>query len=258
MPRQIKRCLNLKIILNLLIFPLLFIGHMTPVFARHWQTPATGIEYRDLVTNPLTPWAHIHVFRIDLKQYQLDLFTAKELSRKQASIDRLARKSHALIAINGGFFDQKHQPLGLRIKQKQIYNSIKPISWWGVFMIKNQQAEIVGSRTYSHDHQIEVAIQSGPRLIINGKIPHLKPGFAERSALGITNQNKVIILVTDKAMITTTELANIMKSPPLSCQNALNLDGGSSSQLFAQINQFHLNVHGFANITDAIVIKKLH
>ena len=245
-----------KIILNLLITVLLFISQATPALAREWQKPMPGIEYRDLATNPLIPWAHIHVFRIDLNQYQLDLFSAKELSHKQASIDVLAHKSKALIAINGGFFDQKFRPLGLRVKQKRVYNPIKRISWWGIFYITNKQPHIISSHEYSDNIQSDVAIQSGPRLIIDGYIPHLKPGFAERSALGITKNNKVIILVTDNAMLTTTELATVMKSKPLNCQNALNLDGGSSSQLFAQVGRLQLNVHGFSNVSDAIVIKK--
>ena len=51
--------------------------------------------------------------------------------------------------------------------------------------------------------------------------------------------------------MTTRELAKMLKAPPLSCIDAINLDGGSSSQLFAHINSFRLNVHGFSNISDA-------
>jgi exopolysaccharide biosynthesis protein len=57
--------------------------------------------------------------------------------------------------------------------------------------------------------------------------------------------------------MTTKTLAKMMRSPPLSCTDAINLDGGSSSQLFAHINSFHLNVHGFSNVSDAIIVKKL-
>lgn len=237
---------------------LLAITTVTSLFASTWKVIAPGIDYQDLVTNPLTPWAHIHAFRIDLKQYQLDLVTAKQLSKRQASINEFGRKSHALLAINGGFFDSGYHPLGLRIYQQQEHNPIKRISWWGIFLIKNQVPSIISSRDYKPSKAIEFAMQAGPRLIIDGKIPHLRPGVAERTALGINRQNKLIMVVTNNALITTTELARLMKSSPLHCINALNLDGGSSSQLFAHIFDFHLNVHGFANVSDAIILKPLN
>jgi len=56
--------------------------------------------------------------------------------------------------------------------------------------------------------------------------------------------------------MTTEELARLLKASPLNCTDAINLDGGSSSQLYAHINSFHLNVHGFSNVSDAIVVKK--
>ena len=251
MPRQIQKTRNQTCIL---LIVLLFMIPITSALANPWKTISTGMEYQDLVVNPLIPWAHIHAFRIDLKDYQLDLITAKDLSKRQASINELARKSHAVLAINGGFFDGAYRPLGLRIYQQQEHNPVKRISWWGIFLIKDHTANIISSREYERDTHIQFAIQSGPRLIIDGSIPHLKPGLAERSALGITRRKKLIVLVTDNALITTTELAHLMKSSPLNCENALNLDGGSSSQLYARVGSFRLNVHGFSNVSDAIVI----
>lgn len=238
-----------------LLIMLSFLTTSTPALAYQWKTLAPGIEYQDVGKTPLTPWAHIHAFRVDLKQHPIDMIAAHELSQPSASVESFAHTSHALIAINGGFFDQKYHPLGLRIYQHHLHHSVKRISWWGIFLIKNQTPQIISSREYETDAAINFAVQSGPRLIINGVIPHLRPGIAERSALGITHNNKIIILVTENTLITTTELAHIMQSPPLKCDQALNLDGGSSSQLYAQIGSFYLNVHGFSNVSDAIVVK---
>ncbi len=55
--------------------------------------------------------------------------------------------------------------------------------------------------------------------------------------------------------LSTTELAQVMKAAPLNCENALNLDGGSSSQLRAQIGSFQLDVHGFSNVSDAVIVQ---
>lgn len=237
----------------ILLFILLF---STPFAIGHsWRELAPGVEYMDLGEHLFTPWSHVHVFRIDLKKNQLGLVMANFLSQPHASVDEFARFSKALIAINGGFFDQNHQALGLRISHQQQHNPLKRISWWGIFYVRDQKPQIASLRGFKYDKQIDFAVQSGPRLLINGKIPTLKPGRDERSALGITQDGHVIILATDNAPLTTTSLAELMKAPPLNCKNALNLDGGSSSQLSAHIGRFALNVYGLSNVSDAIIVK---
>lgn len=222
----------------------------------YWRKLSAGIEYQDLSGGILSPWAHIYAFRIDLNKNKLALINAKKLSLKNASADQFAEHSKALLSINGGFFDHEFNPLGLRINNKKLINPLKRISWWGIFYVKNNTANISSLNRFSHDSDIDFAIQSGPRLLIKGKIPSLKPGIADRSALGITADGRVIILVSTNTAMTTNKLAQLLKSPPLSCIDAINLDGGSSSQLYAHIGSFLLNVHGFSNVSDAIIVKK--
>lgn len=240
---------------KLLTATLLLLFFTNHAVATDWRKLAPGIEYQDLDGNFLTPWSHIHAFRINLKDNQLSLITAADLSREHASVDEYAQHTKALLTINGGFFDRNYKPLGLRIYNKHQKTPLKNISWWGVFYTKNQKPYLTSASQFNKNSQIDFAIQSGPRLLINRRIPPLKPGRAERSALGITHDGRVIILVTDNMPMSTTELAQLMKAPPLNCQNALNLDGGSSSQLHAQMNSFQLEVHGFSNVSDAIIVK---
>jgi uncharacterized protein YigE (DUF2233 family) len=225
--------------------------------SENWQELSPGIEYQDLAGGLLTPWSHSYVFRIDLEQNKLALLSAKSLGLKNASADQFAEHSQALLSINGGFFDHQFNPLGLRINKGIQENPIKRISWWGIFYIKNNKAFISSLNHFHEDQAIDFAIQSGPRLVIKGKIPSLKPGNADRSALGITADGKVIILVSTNAAMSTHQLARLLKKPPLSCTNAINLDGGSSSQLYAKIGSFLLNVHNFSNVSDAIIVKKI-
>lgn len=237
-----------------------FFGLITLFFSAfsyaQWQPVAPGIEYQDLQSGLLTPWSHIHVFRIDLNKNQLSLITANSLGLKNASIEQFGHHSKGLIAINGGFFDHQFRPLGLRINHKKIENPLKQISWWGIFYIKNNKAHITRLRHFQNNN-IDFAIQSGPRLIVKGKIPSLKPGLADRTALGITAQGKIIIVVSTNSVMSTHDLAHLLKSPPLSCVDAINLDGGSSSQLYVNTKLFKLNVHGYSNVSDAVVVKPI-
>lgn len=248
---------NKGYLLNLFLFTISLLISFCSYSADGWQELTAGIEYRDLQGGLLSPWSHIHVFRIDLDKNQLALVTAKHLALKNASADQFAEHSKALLSINGGFFDHEFNPLGLRITNKKLENPLKRISWWGIFYVKDNRPHISNVRHFNHDDDIVFAVQSGPRLLIKGKIPSLKPGLADRSALGITPDGKVIILVSTNSAMSTHDLAEMLKTSPLSCTDAINLDGGSSSQLFAHINSFHLNVHGFSNVSDAIIVKKL-
>lgn len=225
--------------------------------ANTWTKLAPGIEYQDLNTSVLSHWSHIHVFRIDLNHNKLHSIMANMFAHNQAFAHEFANHSNALIAINGGFFDQQHHSLGLRISNHRQYNPLKQISWWGVFYIKDNVPYISKLSLFSPDKQINFAVQSGPRLLINGDIPALKPGYAERTALGITANHQVIILVTENNPVTTTWLAENLKAPPLNCVNALNLDGGSSSQLYAKIGSFKINAPNFVGVSDAIVVKPI-
>ncbi len=227
------------------------------LLANGWQAVAPGIEYQDLGTKLLNPWSHIYVFRVDPKQNQLESILATELSRPHASIEEFSNYSKPLIALNGGFFDRRFHPLGLRLSNHKQMNPLKRISWWGVFYIERSEAYISSYKAFKKNKAISFALQSGPRLIINKKIPSLKPGVAERSALGITEDNQVIILVTDNTPMSTTDLAQLMRSEPLNCVNALNLDGGNSSQLKVTLNNLELNVHGFSQVSDAIIVKPI-
>ncbi|MDP3705120.1 MAG: phosphodiester glycosidase family protein [Legionellaceae bacterium] len=229
-----------------------------PAMADQWMKLAPGIEYQDLSSHTLTPWSHIHAFRVDLKSNKLSLVMAGALSHEPAaSANAFAHHSNALIALNGGFFDHDFHPLGLRISNQHQHNPLKYISWWGIFYIKNQKAHVSSVRDFTPDRGIDFAVQTGPRLLIHGQIPSLKPGFAERSALGITARGQVIILVTENSPMSTAWLAETMKSPPLNCTDALNLDGGSSSQLYAHIGIFKINVPNFASVSDAIIVKPI-
>ncbi|CAM4420393.1 MAG: hypothetical protein LEGION0403_FIIPPAGN_02155 [Legionella sp.] len=243
------------------LFYLLFflVSLLTPVYAYsagNWRELSPGIEYQDLAGGLLAPWSHIYAFRIDLNNNKLAIVSAKSLALKNASADQFAEHSQALLSINGGFFDHQFNPLGLRINNYRQENPLKRISWWGVFYIKQNKAHISSLSRFSQDNEISFAMQSGPRLLIKGRIPSLKPGEADRSALGITAKGKVIILVSTNATMSTNKLAHLLKAPPLSCVDAINLDGGSSSQLYAHIGSFQLNVHSFSNVSDAIIVKK--
>lgn len=246
-------------IVKLVILLYLTLFSYDAVAKLQWQPLASGIEYTTVNTS-VTPNGRIHAFRIDLSQNKLDLAFASEHHAAATTVKSMAQESHALIAINGGFFTPELKPIGLRIKQGEIKSKLKATSWWGIFLINNNQAHIVAQQDYDNSKKVEFAVQGGPRLVADGEIlQKLKSGTAERTALGITKNGKIVILVTDNAPLEMSVLADIMSAPEdqngFNCVNALNLDGGSSTQLYAQIGDFNLNISGYSYVTDAVLVK---
>ena len=219
-----------------------------------WQQISPGIEYQDLSPIYIKDWSHIHVFKIDLNKQKFQLVLRKQVELTFPSIAQYAQYHKAPLSFNGGFFDKKQQPLGLRVSNYQKLNSYKHISWWSVFYIQNQKAHITHQSHFHLPEHTEFAVQAGPRLIESGKIPSLKAGYAERTALCILPNQEVAVVITQYFPMTLNQLARILIDKPLQCQQAINLDGGSSTQFFAKFSNFYLHMPGLSSVSDVISV----
>ncbi|MBS0359457.1 MAG: phosphodiester glycosidase family protein [Proteobacteria bacterium] len=247
---------NLLIRFFLTFFMLLNMAEV--LAATNWQALKPGLEYTLLTPDYIHPWAKIHVFRFDLAQYRLAITLAKDHKVQTSTVQELVEKEHALIGVNGGFFTPELKPIGLRIQDGKTLSPLKNTSWWGIFYIQDGKPYLASPKNYPHSPNITFAVQGGPRLVSEGEIPNLKPGIAERTAIGIDHEGKVLLLATENTPLATEDLAEIMRAPlsedGLNCANALNLDGGTSTQLFAQIGNFELNIPGYNTITDTVMV----
>ncbi len=219
----------------------------------HWKPLTQGIDYTSIVNSQRPALGYIHCFKINLKSNRLQSAFAKDDIFPAETVKWLAKQNGALLAVNGGFFTSAWAPIGLRIQDFKQRSALQPTSWWPIFYIKNNTPYIIDEKNYQKDSQISFAVQGGPRLLRNGVIPPLKAGKAERTALGITANNEVIIVATEHWALSTEELATIFKTQ-LNCSEAMNLDGGSSTQLYAKINDFQLDIGSIALITDIVYV----
>jgi len=191
----------MKVLQIIFLWLLLTISFATPT---QWRSIAPGLQYTIINQAAGYPTGSIHAFRINLKDYQLDLALTHNDQRPLNTVKDVVRKKSAIIGINGGFFSPALTPLGLRIKNGRLLHPLKKTSWWGIFLIQANRAKIIAQKNFRPSPTINFALQSGPRLIVNGRIPSLKPSrLANRSALGITKNGKVIIAITGNLPMTT-------------------------------------------------------
>ena len=219
-----------------------------------WKSLSKGLEYTKINVNP----GVIHAFRIDPEDYKFGVVTAKELGKNMSSVESMAKRSRAIVAINGGFFTPEYESLGLLVSDGKTLNPLKKTSWWSIFYVKGETPYIAHTNSFKNDSSILMAVQSGPRLVVSGSIPKLKSSFAERSAICITSKRKVILVATEGLAIQPNDFAEYLRMSEakegLGCHTALNLDGGRSTQIYAKVGSFKLNVPGINRVTNAVVV----
>lgn len=215
-----------------------------------WQTLVAGFNYQEFSVDSISPFAKLHVIDIELNKIKLRFCNVNNLATAKASMD----KNNAIMAFNGGFFSTDNAPIGLRVAHGKIISPYKPISWWHTFAIRGNAARIYHRKTSQDEiRQLSFATQSGPRLIKNRKVISLKEGVAARTALCIKENGHVNIVISQYAELSTGYLANFMRKK-LDCIDALNLDGGSSTQLSINLPGLNKNILGLARVPDPICL----
>jgi uncharacterized protein YigE (DUF2233 family) len=199
----------------------------------------------------------MHAFRVDPKKFKLDVILATPNREMGEHIDSMAKRTGALVAINGGFFTPEHKSIGLLVKSGKRINKIHNTSWWSVFAVHGEKPIILKPWQAKGSHRFQMAVQAGPRLVVNGSIPKLKTDNNNaRTAIGITKKGHVIIAATEGSGLTMRELAEKMRAHSskggLACVDAMALDGGSSTQLYADAGLVKLTISGLSRIPNGV------
>ncbi|MBT2291000.1 phosphodiester glycosidase family protein [Paenibacillus albidus] len=197
----------------------------------------------------------------------LDVILAGNTVGKVEALNSLAKRSGAVAAINGTFFDAYTKgsykaPYGYIVSGgKMLKNSSGDRR--AIFTLdRNNLADIIPGLDFTEHFNagaIDSGLQAGPRLLVNGKVslnvtaegfkdPKILTGGGSRSALGLTRDHKLILLTSGGATIP--QLAGIMKQA--GAYQAMNLDGGASSGLY--YNGKYLTAPGRL-ISNAIVVQ---
>src|SRR5690242_5878442 len=83
----------------------------TAVIARaDWTNVAPGVDYQEFTGDNFD----IHVTRIDLSNDALQVVVSRE-SERGLTVSDFAKKNKAIVAMNGDYFDDKFNPIGLTI-----------------------------------------------------------------------------------------------------------------------------------------------
>ena len=176
----------------------------------------------------------LELYRFDLRLFRLAVVLPKgKVPKPQRAEEVIHGAADAVAAVNGGFFDENGRPLGLRIVAGNIVVPLRRNVDWGVLYAAAGRARIVHSSDFVATSDIEAAVQVGPRILIDGVVPKLKPQVARRTAVALNKDGTIVTLVVAREPVDATALGTRLAA--LGFHSALMLDGGPSTQLAVKL-----------------------
>ncbi len=212
-----------------------------------WREPAPGLAYAEvpLRTQPLSQPIAVHLLRLDPQRWQLRVVPASLTGRPLADAAAFRRAlPGAVLAINGGYFDENYRPLGLLVDRGRTLSPLRHVDH-GVFAVAAGKASLVHARDWQSPPDLDFAVECGPRLIVDGKPLSFKENIARRTALGIDRHGNVVVVATAD-VLTLQALAQFLARSEAAggpgLLYALNLDGGPSTMLDVERGAVHAAV----------------
>jgi uncharacterized protein YigE (DUF2233 family) len=209
--------------------------------AADWTTVAPGVDYQEFVADGLD----VHVTRIDLTDDAVRVVVSRE-SERGMRVSEFAKKNHAIAAINGDYFDEKFNPVGLTIGPCGTWTGSKDTKREGVIAVGDGKADIQKPSEVMEkpEEWMNGAISGWPMLVSNCKVSTPLPGSATfttsphpRTAVGLSKDRQTLYFVvadgrrTGVPGLTLPQLAAFMHDTLDVC-SAINLDGGGSSAMW--------------------------
>lgn len=205
-----------------------------------WRALAPGIRLRT-VSFTATSGESMKVHEVSLDPTRASLRVT--LASEPAAVAVTAAQTRALAALNASYFDEDRRPLGyLKIDGRVINGSVATgAAFTGVLTVKGRVARIV-SRAAFDGHRADTALQAGPRLVADGAptVGLRETRAFRQSGVAVTRAGQVVLYATDGSYrgITWAEMQRLLTGPAacggIDPRDVLNLDGGSSSQIYVR------------------------
>jgi uncharacterized protein YigE (DUF2233 family) len=176
------------------------------------------------------------------------------------SLGEMLRHEKCLAGVNGGYFDEKFAPIGLRIANEQMIAPLQRARLiTGVLLASSRGVQIVRSREFSWHAGPTAAIQCGPFLVERGQpIGGLNDAnVARRTFAATTTSSRALVGVCSEVSLA--ELSKILATTSfaddLRIERALNLDGGSSTGFwFARENGSAFSIPELKPVRDFVAV----
>jgi len=208
-----------------------------------WQSPGPGVELRMLqVTRPQPlATAQLVIVRLDPSRVRFRIGYAPGHPQ---SLHSWFVQQHVVLAVNGGYFDAQYHSTALVISDG-VASGTSYHGFGGMFAVAADGAVLLRSlraQAYSPQEQLTQAMQSAPMLVMPGATVaaiHDDGQLARRTVIARDRSGRVLLIISPGIDFSLSALAAWLVSSDLAIDQALNLDGGSSTGLELQAGSLH-------------------
>ena len=221
-------------------------GYVGQYFSDTTYTLAPGGKALEMEILSATGMAvKMFVLEVDLKDTHLTMKASspkdegKLKTKQQMTLQALAHDkqgSRVLAAVNGDFFATDGTPQGIYYRNGVCLKNTMTDNVCTFFAVTKGKKAVIGSYDEydTYKDEIQEAVGGRVRLMTNGNVlPQTSTALEPRTAIGVTDNNVVYILVADGRNfwysngMRYAEMGAVMKA--LGAKDAINLDGGGSS-----------------------------
>jgi len=232
-----------------------------------WENVAPDLFFGKLGFYPANSFlrSELYLLKFKLENYSLTLKeSSKTLSKPRGSVKDMVLGSDAVAGINANFFDTLGAPLGLMVPasreaNKKVQQGGKLLT--GVFFIKDNLASVIPRADFNFS-AVSLALQAGPILYLKA-LPtkfNAPSQTSRRSGLAITKSGEIILFATLLRFPGTSleDIRGVLTKTGLEISDALNLDGGGSSQFFIKSmnSREEVLISGGDDIPVALVVEQ--
>ncbi len=199
----------------------------------------------------------LHFVSFDAAHQTFVVYDQGELGR--ATLGETMTANHCLAGTNGGYFQPDFDPVGLLVADgKLVRGPSRARLLSGALVVTGNHITLRRSTEPLPGKHARQAVQSGPFLVEGGRlVPGLNNARSARRTAVFTDGAHRWGLVSTTAL-TLDELGTVLADPALlpgglKIARSLNLDGGSSTSLWAeQPGQSPLYLHEFGIVRDFV------
>jgi exopolysaccharide biosynthesis protein len=213
-----------------------------------------GVEHRRIVLSDTTSNEEA---TLDLALFSAKSATLRIIDNPKGTDDlaAIARRVRAVAGVNGGYFDPENVPVGLLLSDGKLIAPLRKARLLsGVLAATKGRVEILRPAEYVSRKNVVAALQCGPFLVEGGKVvaglndtrparrTFVFAGGSDRAAIGFCSS------------VTLAQLGEILATPELKVQRALNLDGGSSSAFWFDGKRGVVSTPEFKTVRDFVIV----
>ncbi|MBX3061602.1 MAG: phosphodiester glycosidase family protein [Anaerolineae bacterium] len=212
---------------------------VVPTIDANWNQLSAGINWRVITFRAPSSGqvASVLVTRIDPRYARFKVYyqagAVRNIQQWQSVLPG------AVAIVNANFFDTQNRPLGLVASDGILTGVNISRNDTGVFQLKDNVARVRSFYTepYNNTENFQQVVQGLPMLMVAGRVapafnPDISTAPSFRTVIAQDVYGRILIIVTQYTAVTLLDMARFLGVSGLEITTALNMDGGSSTQMY--------------------------